>query len=182
MTRAPARYSGRGHPVVPPHLPAVRRAERRPAVDRGRAHPHRVLRSRADRSCRPGASRRSSSTSCGPGAVELVDEEQVLDLLSEGEVFGHPSLLSRMSPVVSVRAHEDCICYLIDREVAEDVLGTHSGLAFLSSTLRRRVVRALDGIDPSAVDPWQTPVGSLVRRPPGDGARSSRPSARPPSS
>ena len=71
-----------------------------------------------------------------------------------------------MSPVVSVRAHEDCICYLIDREVAEDVLGTHSGLAFLSSTLRRRVVRALDGIDPSAVDPWQTPVGSLVRRPP----------------
>ena len=100
------------------------------------------------------------------GAVELVDEEQVLDLLSEGEVFGHPSLLSKMSPVVSVRAHEDCICYLIDREVAEDVLGTHSGLAFLSSTLRRRVVRALDGIDPSAVDPWQTPVGSLVRRPP----------------
>ena len=100
------------------------------------------------------------------GAVELVDEEQVLDQLSEGEVFGHPSLLSKMSPVVSVRAHEDCICYLIDREVAEDVLGTHSGLAFLSSTLRRRVVRALDGIDPSAVDPWQTPVGSLVRRPP----------------
>ena len=100
------------------------------------------------------------------GAVELVDEEQVLDQLSEGEVFGHPSLLSEMSPVVSVRAHEDCICYLIDREVAEDVLGTHSGLAFLSSTLRRRVVRALDGIDPSAVDPWQTPVGSLVRRPP----------------
>jgi CBS domain-containing protein len=100
------------------------------------------------------------------GAVELVDEEHVLDLLSEGEVFGHPSLLSGMSPVVSVRAHEDSICYLIDREVAEDVLGTHSGLAFLSSTLRRRVVRALDGIDPSAVDPWQTPVGSLVRRPP----------------
>ncbi len=100
------------------------------------------------------------------GAVELLDEEHVLDLLSEGEVFGHPSLLSGMSPVVTVRAHEDSICYLIDREVAEDVLATHSGLAFLSSTLRRRVVRALEGIDPSAVDPWQTPVGSLVRRPP----------------
>jgi CBS domain-containing protein len=100
------------------------------------------------------------------GAVELIDEEHVLDLLSEGEVFGHPSLLSGMSPVVNVRAHEDTICYLIDREVAEDVLGTHSGLAFLSSTLRRRVVRALEGIDPTAVDPWQTPVGSLIRRPP----------------
>ncbi len=100
------------------------------------------------------------------GAVELVDEEQVLDLLSEGEVFGHPSLLSGMAPIVSVRAHEDCICYLIDREVAEGILGTHSGLAFLSSTLRRRVVRALDGIDPAAVDPWQTPVHTLVWRPP----------------
>jgi CBS domain-containing protein len=100
------------------------------------------------------------------GAVELVDEEHVIDLLSEGEVFGHPSLLSGMSPVVSVRALEDCICYLIDREIAEEILGTHSGLAFLSSTLRRRVVRALDGIDPSAVDPWQTPVRTLVWRPP----------------
>ncbi|MEP6973728.1 MAG: DUF294 nucleotidyltransferase-like domain-containing protein [Actinomycetota bacterium] len=100
------------------------------------------------------------------GAVELIDEEHVLDLLSEGEVFGHPSLLSGMSPMVSVRAHEDTICYLIDREVAEDVLGTHSGLVFLSSTLRRRVVRALEGIDPTAVDPWQTPVRALVHRPP----------------
>lgn len=100
------------------------------------------------------------------GAVELIDEEQVLDLLSEGEVFGHTSLLSRMSPMVSVRANEDSICYLVDREVAEEILGTHSGLAFLSSTLRRRVVRALEGIDPAAVDPWQTPVGTLVRRPP----------------
>jgi CBS domain-containing protein len=100
------------------------------------------------------------------GAVELIDEEHVLDLLSEGEAFGHTSLLSGMSPVVTVRAHEDSICYLIDREVAQGVLGTHSGLAFLSSTLRRRVVRALEGLDPAAVDPWQTPVGTLVRRPP----------------
>jgi CBS domain-containing protein len=100
------------------------------------------------------------------GSVELIDEGHVIDLLAEGEVFGHPSLLSGMSPVVSVRAHEDCICYLIDRELAEEILGTHSGLAFLSSSLRRRVVRALDGLDPAAVDPWRTPVGALVRRPP----------------
>jgi CBS domain-containing protein len=90
----------------------------------------------------------------------------VLDLLSEGEVFGHPSLLSGMSPVVTVRAHEDSICYLIDPEIVEEILATHSGLAFLSSTLRRRVVRALEGIDPAAVDPWQTPVRGLVHRPP----------------
>lgn len=100
------------------------------------------------------------------GAVELIDDEQVIDVLSEGEVFGHSSMLSTMTPSFTCRAHEDALVYLIDREEAEAVLGTHSGLAFLSSTLRRRVTRALDGLNPESVDPWQTPVRSLVRRPP----------------
>jgi CBS domain-containing protein len=100
------------------------------------------------------------------GAVELLDEEHVMDLLLEGEVFGHPSLLSGLSPTLTCRAHDDTILYLIEREQAEAVLSTHSGLAFLSSSLRRRVTRALDGLNPTALDPWQTPVGGLVRRPP----------------
>ena len=100
------------------------------------------------------------------GAVELVDDEQVIDLLGEGEVFGHTSMLSAMSPSFTCRAHEDTILYLIVRAEAEHLLGTHSGLAFLSASLRRRLVRALDGLNPQTVDPWQTAVGSLVRRPP----------------
>ena len=100
------------------------------------------------------------------GAVELLDDEQVLDLLSEGEVFGHPSLLSGMSPTLTCRAHEDAIVYLIERDQAEAILGTHSGLAFLSSSLRRRVIRALDGLNPEEADPWQMPIERLVRRPP----------------
>lgn len=100
------------------------------------------------------------------GAIELLDEEHVMDLLVEGEVFGHPSLLSGMSPTLTCRAHDDTILYLVDREQAEAVLSTHSGLAFLSSSLRRRVTRALDGLNPTALDPWQTPVGRLVRRSP----------------
>jgi CBS domain-containing protein len=100
------------------------------------------------------------------GAVELIDDEQVLDLLTEGEVFGHPSLLSDMGPTLTCRAHEDTIVYLIDKEQAEAILGTHSGLAFLSSSLRRRVIRALDGLNPEEFDPWQTPVERLVRRSP----------------
>ncbi|MDQ3210725.1 MAG: DUF294 nucleotidyltransferase-like domain-containing protein [Actinomycetota bacterium] len=100
------------------------------------------------------------------GTVELVDDEQVIDLLGEGEIFGHTSMLSAMSPSFTCRAHEDTILYLIVRDEAEHLLGTHSGLAFLSASLRRRLVRALDGLNPQTVDPWQTPVGSLVRRPP----------------
>jgi CBS domain-containing protein len=100
------------------------------------------------------------------GAVELLDDEQVLDLLSDGEVFGHPSLLSGLSPTLTCRAHEDTIVYLIDREQAIALLGTQSGLAFLSSSLRRRVVRALEGLTPEENDPWQVPVERLVHRPP----------------
>ncbi|MGH2673124.1 MAG: putative nucleotidyltransferase substrate binding domain-containing protein [Actinomycetota bacterium] len=100
------------------------------------------------------------------GAVELLDEGELVDLLVEGEAFGHPSLTSGLSPAFSVRAHEDTLCYLIDREVAEQVLATRPGLAFLSSSLRRRTVRALALRDVDRPDPRLTPVGALVHRPP----------------
>lgn len=100
------------------------------------------------------------------GAIELDDDEQVIDLLSEGEVFGHTSMLSAMSPSFTCRAHEDTILYLIAPDEARQLLGTHTGLAFLSASLRRRLVRALDGLNPQTLDPWQTAVGALVRRPP----------------
>src|SRR5690242_3078624 len=48
------------------------------------------------------------------GAVELLEEEHVLDVLGEGEAFGYLSLLSGLSPVSTVRAAEDTICYLIE--------------------------------------------------------------------
>ncbi len=100
------------------------------------------------------------------GAVELLDEGDAVDLLVEGESFGHPSLTSGLSPAFSVRAHEDTLCYLIDREIAEQVLATRRGLAFLSSSLRRRTVRALALREADRPDPRLTPVGALVRRPP----------------
>jgi CBS domain-containing protein len=100
------------------------------------------------------------------GAVEVMDGMHVTDVLGEGEVFGQFSLLSGLGPAFSIRAAEDTICYLVDEAIAEEVMGTREGLAFLSATLRRREVRALEGIDPAAVDPWQTPVGTLIHRPP----------------
>ena len=100
------------------------------------------------------------------GAVEVLDATLVVDFLGEGEVFGHFSLLSGMGPAFSIRAAEDTICYLVDLEVAEGVMGTHGGLSFLSATLRRRETRALDGSQIRVSDPVQMPVGTLVRRPP----------------
>ena len=100
------------------------------------------------------------------GAVELLDEGRVLDLLEEGELFGHPSLLSGLSPGVEARAHDDTLCYLADPAVATEVFGTEAGLAFLASSLRRRSIRAIDIRDTGRLDPRLAPVGQLVRRAP----------------
>jgi len=72
------------------------------------------------------------------GGVELLDDEVVIDLLDEGEMFGHPSLVAGLPPTFSVRAFEDTICYLIERPVAEEVIGTRSGIEFLARGLARR--------------------------------------------
>src|ERR1700675_2027464 len=100
------------------------------------------------------------------GAVEVLDGTLVIDFLSEGEVFGQFSLLSGLGPAFSIRAAEDTICYLVDLEVAEEVMGTRRGLSFLSSTLRRRETSALDGTEMGVGEPLQAAVGSQVRRPP----------------
>ncbi|HKZ75467.1 MAG TPA: putative nucleotidyltransferase substrate binding domain-containing protein, partial [Actinomycetota bacterium] len=100
------------------------------------------------------------------GAVELLDEGRVLDLLSEGEAFGHPSLLSHLGPTFDVRAHEDTLCYLVEREIAEEVVATPSGLAFLSASLMRRERRAVLAREAEPVRVGLVRVRTLLRRPP----------------
>ena len=100
------------------------------------------------------------------GAVEVVDEGRVRDLLLEGEIFGHPSLLSGLGPAFSIRAHEDTLCYLIERHEAERVFGTPTGLAYLTAHLGRRIPRPTEASRAGRAGTALSPVGGLVRRPP----------------
>jgi CBS domain-containing protein len=100
------------------------------------------------------------------GSVEAVDGEVVADVLGEGELFGFVSLFTGLEPAFTLRAAEDTICYLIDREIALEVMATRRGLAFLAGGLRRREVSVLDGPEREAVDAWATHASALVRRPP----------------
>ena len=100
------------------------------------------------------------------GAVELVEGDQILDVLMEGEAFGQLSLFSGLGPSATMRAHEDTICYLIDGEVAEQVLGTAGGLAFVSSMARRQIIRLEEQRDALRSDPSAVQVGSLIQRRP----------------
>jgi CBS domain-containing protein len=100
------------------------------------------------------------------GSVEMVQGGHVVDVLEEGELFGYPSLLSGLSPVMTVRAAEDTLCYLIARQVAEKVFGSPSGLAFLTSSLRRRLERATQIREGRGADPRLVRADSLITRPP----------------
>ncbi len=98
------------------------------------------------------------------GAVELIAQGRLYDLLGEGEVFGQFSLLADDSPTSTVRAHEDTLCYLIAADVADEVLGTSAGQLFVLGRMRERLAAGLEAIEPPGLS--LRPVGSLVRRAP----------------
>ncbi len=100
------------------------------------------------------------------GAVEVLDGGRLLDLLSEGESFGAPSLVAHMSPTATVRAHEDALCYLIPREVATPLLQTTEGIAYVVRALSRRMARIDESWESERGDDRYRTVGSLIRRPP----------------
>ncbi|MGE5227470.1 MAG: putative nucleotidyltransferase substrate binding domain-containing protein, partial [Planctomycetaceae bacterium] len=100
------------------------------------------------------------------GAVELVDEGRVIDLLGEGETFGQFSLLAHGSPSLTVRAHEDTLVYVLPEPLASEVLESGAGLTFVVGSHRRRLRAAADGARTDLGDARYRPVGSLLRRAP----------------
>src|SRR5438132_9262430 len=72
------------------------------------------------------------------GAVALVDHGRVLDLLGEGELFGHPTMLSGTPPGLEARAHEDSLCYVLSAEDVLPVLTRPTGLQYFARSLLAR--------------------------------------------
>jgi CBS domain-containing protein len=99
------------------------------------------------------------------GAVDLVHQGEVLDVLELGESFAHPSLLTGMAPAFTIRAREGSACLLIPREQALLVLGRPAGAAYVATSLRRRLTRAghLVHAMPSL---GTTKIGELLERAP----------------
>jgi CBS domain-containing protein len=98
------------------------------------------------------------------GAVEIVFDGRVLDLLGEGELFGHASMLSGLPTGFEARAGEDTVCYRIPADVAQEPLSRPAGLRFVARSLLdlRSEGGAAVATEPG-VDPPLQPVGSLVR-------------------
>ena len=61
------------------------------------------------------------------GSVELAHKEAVVAVLTSGEIFGYPTLLTGLAPEFTARAREDGRLYCIPSDVA---------LAFLEGTMK----------------------------------------------
>jgi CBS domain-containing protein len=101
------------------------------------------------------------------GAVELVDRGRPVDLLGEGEMFGHPSVLSGQPTRYEVRAREDTLCYSLAAEDVIPLLGRPSSLRFLArSLLGRGRPESGNGAEPPSPEVARQYAADLVRRPP----------------
>ena len=85
------------------------------------------------------------------GAVKLalrtqVGKELILDMRSEGEIFGVLSLMSRDVARLDVTAHEDTLCYTIPAEEVQDLMDRHREVAdyFLRTSVTRYMERSLN--------------------------------------
>ena len=100
------------------------------------------------------------------GSVELVDRGTVIDVLGEGEMFGHPSVLSGLPAKNEARASEDTLCYSLPAEEVIPLLGRPSSLRFLTRSLLDRAGRSSgDDAVPPSPEVAQQPAASLVRGP-----------------
>jgi CBS domain-containing protein len=99
------------------------------------------------------------------GAVEIIHDGRVLDLLGPGELFGHASMISGLPTGFEARAGEDTQCCRIPADVMRPLLARPDVLRFVTrSIVTGRAVPAA-AREPS-VDPMQRHVTALIRTQP----------------
>jgi CBS domain-containing protein len=96
------------------------------------------------------------------GSMELVHEGEPVVVLEPGECFGHPSLLTGMAPIFTVRAREPSVCALLDEPTSRRVLGTQAGVDYVAGTMRTRLTRSGHTVH-GLLDVGTTPVSAIMR-------------------
>lgn len=99
------------------------------------------------------------------GSVELIDRGRVLDVLGEGELFGHPSMLSGLPTGFEARAGEDTLSYRLPADRVVPLLRRPAGLRFVARSLLERPKPGA-GPPPEGLDLARQPVARLARRQP----------------
>jgi CBS domain-containing protein len=101
------------------------------------------------------------------GAVEVVNDGRVLDLMGPGEMFGHASMLSGLAPDFDARAVEDTLVYRIPAEAAARVLAGPRGLRYVTRLLLEDRHHLRTGPPAEVVrDQLRQPVRAAIRTTP----------------
>ena len=94
------------------------------------------------------------------GQIELTDEDRVLDVLGEGELFGHRWTLAGLPIGIEARAAEDTLLYRLPADRVMTALARPAGLRYLAETMHGRSAPGVStGV---ALDPVHQPVAQLV--------------------
>lgn len=96
------------------------------------------------------------------GSMDLLHEGEVIQILGPGETFGHPSLLTGMSPAFTVRSREETHCAFLAADVARVVLATESGARYVAMTMRTRLTGTGHTVH-GLLDLGTTPVSMLMQ-------------------
>ncbi|MGO9957791.1 MAG: putative nucleotidyltransferase substrate binding domain-containing protein [Solirubrobacteraceae bacterium] len=97
------------------------------------------------------------------GSIEIIADGKLVDVLGEGDLFGHASMLSRLPTGFEARAAVDSSCYRIGAEIAHGLLSGPEGLRFVARSLLEEPTE----LHVLAREPVRNiadePVGMLVR-------------------
>jgi CBS domain-containing protein len=96
------------------------------------------------------------------GSMDLVHDGEVVQVLEPGECFGHPSLLTGMAPLFTVRARETSVCALLAAEPARHALASAAGTRYIATTMRTRLTRTGHTVH-GLLDVGTTPVSAIMR-------------------
>jgi CBS domain-containing protein len=96
------------------------------------------------------------------GSMDLVHQGEVIQVLEPGECFGHPSLLTGMSPAFTVRARERSMCVLFEPQAGRRILATEAGAQYVAQTMRKRLTRTGQTVH-GLLEVGTTPVSAIMR-------------------
>ncbi len=96
------------------------------------------------------------------GALDLLRRDNLVTVMTPGELLGYASLLTRTAPAFSVRARTECTLYCIPGELGIELLSREDGVRWLATTQRDALLYAARSLSP--LPQVQTlPVTAVVR-------------------
>ena len=96
------------------------------------------------------------------GTLDLLRRDQLVTVMTSGELLGYASLLTRTAPAFTVRARSDCALYCIPGDLGVELLSREDGVRWLATTQRDALLYAARSLSP--LPEVQTlPVTAVIR-------------------